>query len=246
VALHVRVDRPRCIGAGNCISVAPTAFDWLEGDFAKAAVVDVESVDAEVLRAAAYACPTQAIEIEEVGELLPLQSARRDAATVQRVEKTFLFTDIVGSTSLAEALGDEAWEGLLRWHDEALRALFTVHHGQEVVTTGDGFFVGFDSPEDAIGCAVAIQKRLDQQRREHGFAPQVRIGVHYASAQQVQGNYRGKGVHEAARIAAVATGSEILVSRATAEGTGFRLSEPRTVALKGLSEPMDVVSVTWR
>jgi class 3 adenylate cyclase len=245
VALHVRVDRPRCIGAGNCIAVAPTAFDWLAGDFGKAAVVDVESVDGEVLRAAAYSCPTQAIEIEEIGELVPLQATRR-GATVQRVEKTFLFTDIVGSTNLAEALGDEAWEGLLRWHDEALRALFAVHHGQEVVTTGDGFFVGFDSPTDAIGCAVAIQRRLDQQRREHGFAPQVRIGVHYASAQQVAGNYRGKGVHEAARIAAVATGSEILASRDTAEGTGFRISEPRSVALKGLSEPMEVVSVTWR
>jgi class 3 adenylate cyclase len=246
MALHVRVDRPRCIGAGNCISVAPTAFDWLEGDFAKAAVVDLESVDGEVLRAAAYSCPTQAIEIEEVGELIPLQTSRRDPAAVQRVEKTFLFTDIVGSTSLAEALGDEAWEGLLRWHDEALRALFGVHHGQEVVTTGDGFFVGFDSPADAIGCAVAIQRRLDQQRREQGFAPQVRIGVHSAAAQQVEGNYRGKGVHEAARIAAVATGGEVLVSRETAEGTGFRMSEPRSVELKGLSEPMDVVSVAWK
>ena len=82
--------------------------------------------------------------------------------------------------------------------------------------------MGFDSPADAIGCAVAIQRRLDQQRREHGFAPQVRIGVHHASAQQVEGNYRGNGVHEAARIAAVAKGSEIIASRDTAEGDGFR------------------------
>ena len=181
-----------------------------------------------------------------VGELLPLQSVRRDAI-VQRVEKTFLFTDIVGSTNLAEALGDEAWEALLRWHDENLRALFVVHHGQEVVTTGDGFFVGFDSPADAIGCAVAIQRRLDQQRREHGFAPQVRIGVHHASAQQVEGNYRGKGVHEAARIAAVAVGQRDPREprhRRRQRSSGCR-SRDRS-QLKGLSEPMEVVSVAWK
>ncbi len=222
MTILVRVDRPRCIGAGNCIWVAPTAFDWLEGDFAKAAVVDAESVDEEVLRAAAISCPTQAIHIEEVGELLPLQQPRQDAGS-RRVEKTFLFTDIVRSTNLAEALGDEAWETLLGWHDETLRGLFAAHHGHEVVATGDGFFVGFDTPDDAIACGVAIQRTLDSQRREHGFAPQVRIGIHFASAQQVGSNYRGKGVHEAARIAALAEGGEILVSQETAQGSSFKL-----------------------
>ena len=245
MAISVRVDRPRCIGAGNCIAMAPTAFDWLPGDFAKAAVLDPDTVDEEVLRAAVLSCPTQALQLEEVGELLPLQKNRRDGSS-QRVAKTFLFTDIVGSTNLAEALGDEAWERLLSWHDETLRALFVAHRGTEVVETGDGFFVGFDSPDDAIACAVAIQRTLDAQRREHGFAPQVRIGIHFASAQQVGRNYRGKGVHEAARIAAAATGSEILVSRETAQGAAFKTSEPRSVQLKGISEPMEVVSVAWR
>jgi class 3 adenylate cyclase len=245
MAQHVRVDRPRCIGAGNCIALAPTAFDWLHGDFAKAMVVDIDSVDDEVLRAAAMSCPTQAIQIEEVGELLPLQAPRQDAGS-RKVEKTFLFTDIVGSTSLAEVLGDEQWETLLGWHDETLRGLFAQHHGHEVVSTGDGFFVGFDAQDDAIGCAVAIQQTLDGHRREHGFAPKVRIGIHFATAQAVAGNYRGKGVHEAARIAAIAEGSEILVSRATAQGTQFKLSAPRTVTLKGISEPVEVVSVAWK
>src|SRR5579864_4974104 len=134
MALVVRVDRPRCIGAGNCITVGPTAFDWLVGDFAKAMVVDADSVEEEVLRAAAMSCPTQAILIEEVGELLPLQAPRTDTGS-RRVEKTFLFTDIVGSTNLAEVLGDEAWETLLSWHDETLRGLFAQHHGHEVVST---------------------------------------------------------------------------------------------------------------
>ena len=70
--LRARVDRPRCIGAGNCITIAPTAFDWHHGDFGKSAVVDAASVDEEKLREAALACPTQAIVLEEVAELLKL------------------------------------------------------------------------------------------------------------------------------------------------------------------------------
>src|SRR5688500_14392134 len=96
--LRARVDRHRCIGAGTCITIAPTAFDWHEVDFAKAGVVDAASVEDEVLREAALACPTAAITVEEVEELLPWQLRGREAP--RRVEKTFMFTDIEGSTNL--------------------------------------------------------------------------------------------------------------------------------------------------
>jgi len=244
--LRARVDRHRCIGAGNCVTIAPTAFDWLKGDRLKADVLDVTSVEEELLREAALSCPTQAIEVEEVEELLPWQLRGR-AGRARRVLKTFMFTDIVRSTALAETLGDEAWSDLLRWHDETLRALFAAHQGEEVVATGDGFFVCFDSPEAAIGCAVAIQRRLAEHRRQHGFAPQVRTGVHASEAAQVGANFRGKGVHEAARIANLAEGGEIVASKATVGSSSpYRASEPRSVTLKGLSEPMEVVSIDWR
>jgi class 3 adenylate cyclase len=241
--LRARVDRHRCVGAGTCITIAPTAFDWHEGDFAKADVVDPASVDAELLREAALACPTAAITVEEVEELLPWQLRGRDAP--RRVEKTFMFTDIEGSTTLVEALGDEAWQGVLRWHDETLRSLFADHRGEEVVATGDGFFVGFDSPDEAIACAVAIQRRLAEQRRSQGFAPKVRIGVHASGATQVGKNFSGKGVHEAARIAALANGNEIMASRTTAADARFPLSEPRTVTLRGTTDPMEIVTIDW-
>jgi class 3 adenylate cyclase len=243
--IRARVDRPRCIGAGNCITMAPTAFDWHEGDFGKADVVDTESVEEELLREAAFACPTQAIVIEELSELLPWQLRAAQSGQARRVMKTFMFTDIVGSTNLVEALGDEAWETLLRWHDETLRGLFVAHQGEEVVATGDGFFVGFDSPEAALACAVAIQRRLAEHRQSAGFAPQVRIGVHASSATQVAQNFRGKGVHEAARISSLAGGGEILASRDTAVGSRYQTSEPRTVELKGISEPVDIVTIDW-
>jgi len=241
--LRPRVDRHRCVGAGTCITIAPTAFDWYEGDFAKAGVVDPASVEDELLREAALACPTGAIVIEELEELLPWQL--RGKETPRRVEKTFMFTDIEGSTSLVEALGDEAWQGVLRWHDETLRSLFAEHKGEEVVGTGDGFFVGFDSPDDALACAVAIQRRLAEQRRTQGFAPKVRIGVHASGATQVGRNFSGKGVHEAARIAALADGDQILSSKATAADGRFPISEPRTVTLRGTSEPIEIVIVDW-
>jgi class 3 adenylate cyclase len=241
--LRARVDRHRCVGAGTCITIAPTAFDWHEGDFAKADVVDPASVDAELLREAALACPTAAITVEEVEELLPWQLRGKDAP--RRVEKTFMFTDIEGSTTLVEALGDEAWQGVLRWHDEMLRSLFADHRGEEVVATGDGFFVGFDSPDEAIACAVAIQRRFAEKRRTQGFAPKVRIGVHASGATQVGRNFSGKGVHEAARIAALANGNEVVASRTTAADARFPLSEPRTVTLRGTTDPMEIVTIDW-
>src|SRR5262249_40178851 len=138
--LRARVDRARCIGAGNCITIAPTAFDWHDGDFAKADVVDPDSIEEELLREAALACPTAAVVMEDVEELLPWQLRTAASGRPRRVMKTFMFTDIVGSTQLVEALGDEAWEVLLRWHDDTLRSMFASHQGEEVTATGDGFF----------------------------------------------------------------------------------------------------------
>ena len=241
--LRARVDRHRCVGAGTCMTIAPTAFDWYEGDYSKAEVVGADTVDDELLREAALACPTAAIVVEEIEELLPWQLRGKEAP--RRVEKTFMFTDIEGSTNLVEALGDEAWQNVLRWHDETLRATFAEHRGEEVVSTGDGFFVGFDSPDDALACAVAIQRKLDEHRRLHAFAPKVRIGVHAAGATQVGKNFTGKGVHEAARIAALASGGVAAATHATAADSRFEISDPREVTLRGTSEPVEVVTVSW-
>ncbi|MBA2615821.1 MAG: hypothetical protein H0U90_08645 [Actinobacteria bacterium] len=164
-----------------------------------------------------------------------------------RAAKTFMFTDIVRSTSLVEAIGDEAWTDLVRWHDRTLRSLFATHGGEEVDHAGDGFFVAFAEPTITLECAVAIQRSLADHRREHGFAPQVRIGLHAAEAARQGGGYKGRGVHEAARIASLADGGEIVASRATADSaSGFEASVPREVTLKGIKAPVEVVSVDWR
>ncbi len=165
----------------------------------------------------------------------------------RRVAKTFMFTDIVKSTSLVEAIGDEAWSDLLHWHDQTLRTLFTRHGGEEVDHAGDGFFVAFADTAAALECAVAIQRTLAEHRRNHGFAPRVRIGLHTAPAQRHDASYKGKGVHEAARIAGLAEGDQILASRETTAAPGrIVTSQPRTVRLAGLGEPVEIVTVEWR
>lgn len=244
MAIRARVDRHKCIGAGNCITLAPTAFDWLAGDFGKSDVVGPDSVDEEILRAAAFSCPTAAVILEDVSELLPWQ-LRGKTGPIRRVLKTFMFTDIVGSTSLVEVLGDEAWETMLGWHNTALREVFVAHGGEEISTTGDGFFVSFDSPDLAVAAAIAIQRRLSEHRVTQGFAPQVRIGVHASDATQVGRDFHGRGVHEAARIAALGGAGDIVASVATV-GESHRSSGLRSATLKGLSGPIEVVNVDWR
>ena len=182
-----------------------------------------------------------------------LSEVAAQSAGPAQVRMTFMFTDIEGSTSLAEALGDRAWERLLAWHDSALRGLITRGGGHVVNSTGDGFFAAFESAGAAIACARAIQATLAEHGRTSGFAPSVRIGIHTAEATQRGADYSGIGVHVAARITALAGGGEIVASaEALADaaepastagpGPGY---ETREVAVRGVSAPVLVASIPW-
>jgi class 3 adenylate cyclase len=166
----------------------------------------------------------------------------------ERVGRTFMFTDIVKSTDLVGAIGDEAWEDLLAWHDQTLRSLFASHGGEVAHHTGDGFFVAFEDARSALTCAVAVQRALAEHRRAHGFALLVRIGVHAGEGTRRGQDYSGGEVHKAARIAALAEGGEILASSETvADADGeFKVSEPREVSVKGMAAPVSVARIEWR
>ena len=161
--------------------------------------------------------------------------------------KTFAFTDIVDSTKLAGTLGDEAWSGVLRWHDQTLRSLVAEHGGEEVKATGDGFFLAFDDVDLALECALAVQRRFADQRRGQGFAPGIRIGLHRAEANRSGLDYIGSGVNQAARISAEANESEVLVSVSSLEGArhSFREVGRRTLTLRGIPDPGEVASIAW-
>ena len=182
---------------------------------------------------------------ERLGAVLAAQRAAELSGEVP-LTRAFMFTDIVDSTKLAEALGETKWQKLLGWHDRTLRELLVERGGEVIKQTGDGFFAAFDGPTAAVEAAVAVQRALDEYE---GIAPDVRIGLHSAGAFATgEGDYGGQGVHAAARIGALATSGEILVSTDTLAGAAvpYSLSEPREVELKGLTEPVPVVSVAWR
>ena len=84
-------------------------------------------------------------------------------------------------------------------------------------------------------------------REREGFAPTVRIGIHAAEANRSGTDYIGTGVSLAARIGAAASGSEILVSRTTLDAArrSFPVTGERTLELKGIAAPTDVVAVVW-
>ncbi|HTZ87035.1 MAG TPA: adenylate/guanylate cyclase domain-containing protein [Solirubrobacteraceae bacterium] len=182
------------------------------------------------------------------------RAKRRVAALLSRAGKaphaavrTFMFTDIVDSTRLVETLGDEQWESLLAWHDRTLRECFEACAGEEVKHEGDGFFVAFAESESALDCACSIQRSLRDHRRDHGFAPRVRIGIHATDATDRGGDYGGRGVHMAARIAAAAGPGEIIASREALDAASyaFRTLDERPLDLKGIARPVTVATVDW-
>lgn len=198
--------------------------------------------------------------LEQLGAVLELRRADEIGVSIgihpeaapaskaaPREVRAFAFTDIVDSTRMGEALGDAAWHGVLRRHDETVRSVVAEHGGEVVKHTGDGFFLAFGDASRAIEAMVALQRRLAAHRAREGFAPTVRIGVHTAEASRSGTDYLGTGVSLAARIGAAASGSEILVSRATLDAArrSFSVTAERTLELKGIAAPTDVVSIGW-
>jgi class 3 adenylate cyclase len=170
----------------------------------------------------------------------PLGEIERFAESVAGVEPetdrvlaTVVFTDLVGATQRATALGDRAWRELLERHHAAVRRELARHRGREVDTAGDGFFAAFDSPARAIRCAVAIRSGIGD------LGLDVRIGLHAGECERVGTGLRGVAVHVGARIGALASAGEILVSstvRDLVAGSGIAFEDAGTHELKGVSE----------
>ena len=162
--------------------------------------------------------------------------------------RAFMFTDIVNSTSLLSALGDEAWDALRRWHDRTVSTIIAEHQGTIVKGMGDGFFAVFDEPALAVDGAIAIQRALDEHRRREGFSPGVRIGVNAGAAIVVADDYSGQDVVIAARISSLAEVDEILVSAAVVDKVGRHVTVAGrgSAELKGIPEPVEIAAVEWR
>jgi class 3 adenylate cyclase len=156
-----------------------------------------------------------------------------------RVLATAMFVDIVGSTDRAVELGDRPWGDLLESHHALVRRQLDRFGGEEIDTAGDGLFAAFDGPARAVKCACAIR---DATR---ALGIEVRSGLHTGECEVIDGKLGGLAVHIAARVAACAEPSEVLVSRTINDliaGSGVRLTDRGVNVLKGIPDSWQLYS----
>jgi class 3 adenylate cyclase len=158
----------------------------------------------------------------------------------ERILTTMLMTDIAGSTDRASRIGDAAWDQLLDRHNSLVRDVLERYRGAEIDTTGDGFLTMFD------GAARAVQAAVDMRAAVADAGLEIRVGIHTGEVEVVPGNIRGLAVHETARIMALGTAGEILISSTTHElsaGSGFTFEDRGTHTLKGVPAPRQVFAL---
>jgi len=171
--------------------------------------------------------------LDEIEEFI---TGVRGGFDAERVLTTIVFTDIVGSTQRAAALGDDRWRDLLDNHDTTIRHELVRFGGREVNTAGDGFVATFRSPSVAIDCADAIVDAVGE------LGVEVRVGIHAGEVEVRGADIAGMAVHIGARVAALAAPSEVLVSSTVREiVTGSR----RTFTERGEHE-LKGVPGRWR
>ncbi len=173
-------------------------------------------------------------EIDKLIGIVPAHDIVDDRALA-----TVLFTDIVGSTERAAALGDRAWKDLLEAHHRIVRHHLEAFRGTEVDTAGDGFYATFDGPARAVMCAVAIADAV------RSLGVEVRAGVHTGEVETIAGKAGGMAVVIGARVSAKAGASEVLVSQTVKDltaGSGLVFEDVDLHELKGVPEPVHL----WR
>lgn len=168
-------------------------------------------------------------------------TGKRHAVTTDRVLATVLFSDIVGSTERASALGDRRWRELLDQHDEVVRREVDSHRGKLVKTTGDGVLATFDGPARAVTCGCEIRDGL----RPLGM--EVRVGLHTGEIEIRGADIGGIAVHIGARVARLARPSEVLVSRTLTDlvaGSGISFEDRGAHELKGVPGTWQLFAVS--
>lgn len=163
---------------------------------------------------------------------------------------TLLFSDIEGSTQLNSRLGDASWVRLLAAHDTVVRARVERYRGQVVKTAGDGFMVAFRDSEAACRAALGIQKDLRRSLDPRLRPVRVRIGIHTGTVVSRDGDYFGRNVAMAARVADKAVGGEVLASEAVADAldddAAVVLAKAADVELRGLPGRHELFRVEWK
>jgi pimeloyl-ACP methyl ester carboxylesterase len=168
-----------------------------------------------------------------LGEIEEFLTGTRSLPEPDRVLATVMFTDIVGSTQRAAALGDARWRDVLAAHGTAVRDELRRYRGREVKTMGDGFLATFDGPARAIRCGQAIVAGAGSLGLE------VRVGLHTGEVELIGDDVGGIAVHIAARVGALATSGEVLASstiRDLVAGSGIRFEDRGARRFEGIAD----------
>jgi pimeloyl-ACP methyl ester carboxylesterase len=166
--------------------------------------------------------------LDEVEEFL---TGARRGQEPDRVLTTVMFTDIVGATERAAALGDRRWRDLLDSHHTVVREQLTRFRGREIDTAGDGFLAAFDGPARGVRCAGAIVREM----RRLGL--EIRVGLHTGECEILGDKLSGIAVHTGARVASLAGAGEVLVSGTVKDlvaGSGIAFEDRGVQNLKGI------------
>ena len=158
---------------------------------------------------------------------------------------TFFFSDIEGSTRLAQRMGPSFRE-LIDQHNAIVRSVAASADATEVRTVGDSFFLVFKTADAAVGTAIRIQQELEKHAWPEEAAVRVRIGIHTGKGELGGDDYVGVDVHRAARIADAGHGGQVLVSEATRlliDGGGFGFRDLGVHHLRGLARPEPLTQI---
>jgi class 3 adenylate cyclase len=171
------------------------------------------------------------LDDETNAQVIEFLTGDRPEIEVDRILTTVLFTDIVGSTERAATIGDQKWRSLLDAHDQTVRDQLRRFRGKEINTTGDGFVVSFDGPARAIRCAQAIGEATSR------LGVELRVGLHTGECEVRGDDPAGLAVHVAARVGALGSPGEILVSGMVKDlvaGSGIEFTDRGEHELKGV------------
>ena len=238
-------DDPRIAGEAADVSVSTMPQELVVGAVVEYGEVEVGSRregDSWVYGAAGELVDRAVRTARSASGVFVSASAERHRSVGQGVRsvQTILVTDIVGSTTIAERIGDRAWSELLLAYYDVVRDELRASGGREVDTAGDGLVASFDAPAPAIQCALAVQERavtLDLT---------IRAGLHTGEVEEVDGKPLGIALHLASRVAERAAENEVLVSATTRElaaGSGLVFADRGEHALKGVAESRRLYAV---
>jgi class 3 adenylate cyclase len=219
--LHSRNDRVIDFGASQ----------YMSQRIAGAKLVELHGIDH-----VPWGCDSDVI-LDEIEEFL---TGTRLGAEPDRLLVTVLFTDIVGATERAAALGDRRWRDLLEGHHALVRRELERFRGHEVDTAGDGFLATFDGPARAVRCACAISREV------HALGLEIRAGLHTGECEVIGDKVGGIAVHTGARVAAHAQTGEVLVSstvRDLVAGSGLSFHDRGMQRLKGIPDEWHLFAV---